>query len=239
MRKKRADIYKSWGHVLVTMVFVVAPFVFILFFSRFANVAVGGLLFNTGISLSRMIIAYFVSAVLGWVAAAAFYRGRRANVALPIFDVLQSIPTFAALPLAVFYWGATNFTVIFFLVLAIIWPVFFSVISSLKLIKHDWEEAVEVSGLNGWDYVSGFLWPVSLPALITGSIIGLGDGWEALIATEIITEIKTGLGGFFQSFSTNPEITFFGILGFLVLIFCINKLIWLPLLNWSHKLLEE
>ena len=105
--------------------------------------------------------------------------------------------------------------------------------------KRDWEEAVEVAGLKGFDYVRNFLWPISAPGLITGSIIGLGEGWEALVATEIIVEIKDGLGSFFQSFSTNASVTAFGILGLLILIFSMNKILWLPLLEWSHRKMEE
>ena len=51
--------------------------------------------------------------------------------------------------------------------------------------------------------------------------------------------IKTGLGSFFDAYSTNPTVTTFGILGLLVLIFSINKLIWLPLLDLSHRKMEE
>lgn len=160
-------------------------------------------------------------------------------MALPIFDVLQSLPTFAALPIAVFFWGKSNFTVIFFLVLAVIWPIFFSVISSLKLVKKDWEEVAEISGLSGFNSIRYFFWPVSVPGLITGSIIGLGDGWEALVATEIIVGIKGGLGNFFQGFSSNLTMTAFGMLGLLTLVFSINKLIWIPLLDWGHNKMEE
>lgn len=78
-----------------------------------------------------------------------------------------------------------------------------------------------------------------MPGFITGSIVGLGEGWEALIATEIIVGMDTGLGNFFQTYSTNPKITAFGVLGFLILIFSINKVIWLPLLEWSHRKMEE
>jgi ABC-type nitrate/sulfonate/bicarbonate transport system permease component len=75
--------------------------------------------------------------------------------------------------------------------------------------------------------------------LVTGSIIGLGEGWEALVATEIIVGAQNGLGNFFQNFSNNPAITGFGILGLLILIFTVNKILWIPLLDQSHKLLED
>ncbi len=168
-----------------------------------------------------------------------FYKGKVATVALPVFDVLQSFPTFAALPIAVTLWGPSEMTIISFLVITIIWPIFFSLISSLSMIRRDWQEAVTLYHLRGWNYVRYFLWPASRAGLVTGSIIGLGEGWEALIATEIIVSAPKGLGAFFTSVNTNATVTAFGILGFLLLIFSLNKILWLPLLRWSHKHMEE
>lgn len=239
MRKRTVKIYQSRLHLAVTLFFIVIPFLFLLIFARFTHIAASKLFSDVFVSFARLIASYLIAAILAWVSAVAFYHGRRAAIALPIYDVLQSFPTFAALPLATYYWGATNFTIIFFLALAIIWPIFFSVISSLKLVKHDWEEAADIMGLTGFNYFRYFLWPVSVPGLIMGSIIGLGEAWEAIVATEIIVGIKTGLGGFFQFFSRDPYITTFGILGFLILIFSINKLIWIPLLERSHLMMEE
>lgn len=236
---KRFKIYYSKAHLFATLSVVVLPFLFFLFFARYASVASGLLFSNLGISFARLLVAYFISAILAWVLAASFYKGKLAFFALPVFDVLQSFPTFAALPMAVFWWGATNRTVIFFLVITIVWPILFSIVSTLKLIRHDWEDAVAIYKLSGRNYFKKFLWPASVPGLITGSIIGLGEGWEALVATEIVVGMQKGLGNFFQSFSTNAEITIFGIIGFLVLIFSINKLIWLPLLERSHKKMGE
>lgn len=239
MRKQKYIIYRSRLHLLVTVGMVSIPFIFLLVFSRAAKIGTATLFIDIFVSFLRLLVAYVISAVLGWIFAVLFYRGRRAAVALPIFDVLQSFPTFAALPLATFVWGPSNLTVIFFLVITVIWPIFFSVISSLKLMRRDWEEAAEIFNLRGLLYVKKFLLPVSMPGLITGSIVGLGEGWEALIATEIIVGMRNGLGSFFQMFSHNTTITALGILGFLLLIFSINKLVWLSLLEWSHRKMGE
>lgn len=232
-------IYQSWLHLGVTLLFIVVPFLFLLIFSRAIDIPASQLLADVFVSFLRIAIAYAVAASLGWLVAVSFYRGKRAIIALPLFDVLQSFPTFAALPIAVFLWGPSNVTIIFFLILTMIWPIFFSVLGSLKLVKRDWEEMVEVADLRGILYLRHFLLPLSIPGLITGSIIGLGEGWEALVATEIIVRAKTGLGGFFQFFSQDVTVTAFGILGFLLLIFSVNKLIWLPLLEWGHRRMEE
>lgn len=238
-RHTRTHIYASPLHVGVTLVFVLLPFLYFVLFTNAAHLSGKTLALDIVISLLRILIAYCIAAVIGWTCAIAFYRGKRSLIALPLFDVLQSFPTFAALPIAVLAWGATNTTVIVFLSFAIIWPIFFSIVSSLRLIKHDWEEVATLYNLTGFSYIRSFLAPASLTGFITGSIIGLGDGWEALIATEIIVGTPFGLGTFFQTFSHNNHITLFGILGFLVIIFSINKLIWLPLLEWSHRRTEE
>lgn len=238
-KPKRVKIYKSRWHLLFTGLVVGAPLVFLFVFSRIIHVAASDLFMDVLVSSGRLLAAYLIAVVLAWVCAVSFYRGKRADVALPVFDVLQSFPTTAALPIATFFWGASNGTVIFFLAITVIWPIIFSMISSLKLIKHDWEEAAEIMNLKGWDYIKYFIWPASIPGLITGSIIGLGEGWESLVATEIILSIKSGLGDFFQIYAHNPTVTVFGILGFLLFIFSLGKVIWLPLLEWSHKTMEE
>lgn len=236
---RRLRIYQKRIHIFITLLFLVLPFAFFLVFSKFISITAGALFSDIFSSLGRMAIAYLIAAVLGWACAVLLFKGKRAAVALPLFDVLQSFPTFAALPLTVYFLGASSLTIILFLVVTIIWPIFFSVISSLKLIQKDWEELVEIERLSRWQYLTLFLWPISITGLTTGTIIGLGDAWEAMIATEIIVGIKSSLGNFFDTFSKNPQITAFGILGFLILIFSINKLLWLPLLEWSHRRMEE
>jgi NitT/TauT family transport system permease protein len=239
MKRRQAGIYINARHVFVTLAFVVVPFLFLLVFTRLAGLNTQELFVDVLVSSTRLIIAYLFAVVFAWISAILFFRGKRALIALPLFDVLQSFPTFAAMPLAVYLWGPSSTTIIFFLVLTVIWPIFFSILSSLKLLKRDWEEAARMYGMRGWKYVRHFLFPISLPGLITGSIVGLGEGWEALVATEIITGNPSGLGQFFARYSSNTTITAFGIFGFLVLIFCVNKLIWLPLLEWSHRTMEE
>ena len=241
MRKRHPHslIYASRWHLAITLFIVVLPFVFFLVFSEIAHIPVSELFTDLFVSSFRLLVAYLIGITIAWLLAILFYQGRRAMIALPVFDVMQSFPTFAALPLATVLWGPSNTTIIFFLVITVIWPILFSLISSLKLIKHEWEEAVEIAQLKGFDYLRYVLWPASIPGLVTGSIIGLGEGWEALVATEIIAGNNFGLGSFFNSHTQSTAITAFGILGLLILIFSINKLIWLPLLEWSHTITEE
>jgi len=239
MPRRRLKIYSSRKHLIATLLFILLPFLFLLVVARLAATTSRELITDIAISTLRLTIAYFAAALLGWLLAVSFYRGKRAEIVLPLLDVLQSFPTYAILPLATYFWGPTNTTVIFFLIITIIWPIVFSIINSLRLIRRDWEEAVTIAGLKGLAYLRYFLWPASITGLVTGSIIGLGNGWEAIIATEIIVGIKSGIGSFFQSFAHNTLITAFGVLGFLLVIFSINKIIWLPLMERVHRKMEE
>ncbi len=236
MHHRHTDIYSSRWHLVAAFLLIFVPLLYLLIFSYLTHEEHASLFRSLTVSAGRLAIAYVIAAALAWVCATAFYHGRRGAVALPIFDVLQSFPTFAMLPLITLVWGISNVTVIFFLVVTVVWPLFFSIISSLKQVNREWREAAVMARLGGWQYLRLFLIPVTLPGLITGSIVGLGEGWEALIATEIIVGIKSGLGVFFQAHAHNPSITALGVVGLLAVIFSINKLLWLPLLEWSHRL---
>src|SRR6266404_161445 len=146
-------MYKSRFHLAVTLLVIFLPFLFFLIFSKFAKIATSQLFLNIFISVARLFAAYIIAAALGWLFAVLFYKGKRSIIALPIFDVLQSFPTFAALPLAILFWGKSEFTVILFLVLTIIWPIFFTVTSALKLVKHDWEEVTTIYQLKGTKFL--------------------------------------------------------------------------------------
>ena len=237
-RVRHVHIYKSPWHALVTFAFILAPLIILIAFSQAALGSSYRLFGDLGVSTARMFVGFIFSALFAWVFAVAMYK--RANtVVLPLFDVLQSFPAFAILPIVTYLFGASEWVILAFLFLNITWPIFFSVLTSLRLIRRDWEEAVEIMGLKGWPYYLKFLIPASLPGLITGSIIGLGDGWQALVATEVIVQTKIGLGGFFDLHATDPAITTYGVLVFLAFIFIINRLIWTPLMLWSQKQMEE
>jgi ABC-type nitrate/sulfonate/bicarbonate transport system permease component len=208
----------------------------ILGFSRVAHISLGALSTDLGVSLVRITAAYLIAAALGWLAALLLTHGKLGDILLPVFDLLQSLPAFAILPLAIIYFGHTTFVVIIFLVIEIIWPIIFTVVSAVKHADRDIEGAVAMSRIKRADYWHYYLIPLTLPAFITGSVIGLGEGWEALIATEIIVATPNGVGAFFTAVAQYPLLTTFGILVVLSVVFAINKLIWLPLLNWSHRI---
>ncbi len=238
--RRYLKIYHHRLHLMITIGIILLPLVVVAFVLPFSwdqkEVFLSDLFYST----IRLIVAYVISLILALAFALFLTQGKLGTFFLPLFDVMQSFPTFAMLPLVVRVFGAGNITVITFLVVTVIWPILFAIISAQKLVKDEWNEAATVFGAVGWKRLVHYSLPLSYPGLITGSIVGLGEGWEAVVGAEIIVGLThNGLGSFFNGNSDSGSVVLFGVFALLVFIFVINKLIWLPLLDKSHKLLSE
>lgn len=237
--RRQTHIYNSRLQLLVTLSFIITPVLFLFLFAGLTTLTVETLLVDFSESILRLLTAYGIAVILAWILALSFSTGKRSTIALPIFDVLQSFPTFALVPLAVITFGASNTTVIFFLVITVIWPLLFSTVNALKLVKKEYWEVAEIYGLKGWKRLRYFLLPASVPGIVTGSIIGLGEGWEALVATEIIMKTEVGLGSFFNRNSSETLYTALGIVLLMLIIFSVNRLIWTPVLARVYDRMQE
>lgn len=236
----RIKIYKKRWHLALTFLVIVLPFLFIISFSRITGVEATSVFVDLAQSAFRMAIAYVITVILALLLAVFLGQGKIGNFFLPVFDVLQNFPSFALLPLFTLWFGPGNTAVIFFLVITIIWPILFSVLSSIHMVRKDLEEAAYIFGAKGWKKLLSFTIPVTFPGLMTGSLVGLGDGWEAIVGAEIIG-LTSGIGKFLGDASArgNIRVLAFGIIALLLFIFTINKLIWLPLLRKSHDYSHE
>ena len=234
-------IYRRRFQLLLTILFSIVAFGTLLVFIQFVNISTTVLILDLLASMYRVISAYLISLVLAVIVGILVTRNNYVeDILLPILDVLQSFPSFAILPIAILWFGASNITAIFFLVITILWPVLFSVVGGIKAVRGDISEAAEVFGARGWKKIRYFLLPAIFPSIVTGSIIGWGEGWEAIVGAEIIG-ISTGVGAFLNEASKAGEtkVLIAGILFLLFFIFFLNKLIWLPLLKKSTQFSSE
>lgn len=233
-------LYKRKLHVWVTFGILLLPFLFMLLSTNLPWNEKVDFLQDLGVSTVRLIVAFVASVIIASILGITLSRGKLGNFFLPVFDVLQSFPTFAMLPLALRWFGASETTILFFLILTMVWPILFAIISSQKLIKTEWDEAATVFGASGWKRLVYFALPISYPGLITGAIVGLGEGWEAVVGGEIIVHMQgAGLGQFFDGSNATGSHVFYGVTALLLFIFVMNKFIWLPLLERSHKVMTE
>lgn len=188
----------------------------------------------------RLALAYGIALVLGVGIALLVGWSPFADYLFPIFDVLQNLPSFALIPLFIYFFGFTSFMIILFAVSSIIWPILFAVLTAIKSAHKDLSDAATIFGAKGLKRIPYYLAPLSFPAMLTGSIVGIAIGWEAVIGAEIITNVA-GFGGFIKEASASgiTQASIAGTFAILVIVFVINRLVWAPLLAESAKRYAE
>jgi len=195
------------------------------------------------ISLTRVSVAYVISCVLA-IAIALLITSNRSVEAflLPIFDVLQSFPSFALFPFLVeALRDQPEVVIVGVLVVTMIWPILFTIIGGIKNRREDLEEAASIFGATGVKRLSAFTMPSLLPSIVTGSIVGWGEGWEFIIGAELLVNARFGIGSYLGVLGNSHQnsLLALGILILMFLLFVLNKAIWLPLLRQSTKYQSE
>ncbi|MBA3678719.1 ABC transporter permease subunit [Candidatus Saccharibacteria bacterium] len=192
-------------------------------------------------SLISVVIGYFIAALLAVILALASTKNKFIeNILVPVLDVAQSFPTFALIPVLLVLFSTSRWVVVIFLVVTIIWPITFTLIAAIKSEREDLSEAATIYGAHGIKRLRYYRLPDMLPAFVTGSIIGWGEAWEALIGAEIIAKVS-GVGAYLGKLGENGGVAqlVVGITMYLFLIFVLNEIIWIPLLNYSSRYQNE
>jgi len=188
----------------------------------------------------RLALAYGIAFVLGVSIALIIGWSPLADMLFPVFDILQNVPSFALIPLFIYFFGYTSQMVILFAVSSIVWPILFAILTAIKNAHRDLSDAATIFGARGLRRIFYYLAPLSFPAMLTGSIVGIAIGWESVIGAEIIINIS-GFGAFIENASASGinQATIAGIFAILIIVFIVNRLVWAPLLSESSKRYAE
>lgn len=188
----------------------------------------------------RLAIAYGVALVIGVSVALIVGWSPLMDFFFPLFDILQNLPSYALFPLFIYFLGFTDQMIILFAVTSIVWPILFSTLTAIKNAHRDLNDAAAIFGAIGIRRLQYYLAPLSFPAILTGSIVGIAIGWEAVIGAEIISS-NGGFGTFITSSGSTglSASAVAGALGILIIVFVINRLVWAPLLSESSRRYTE
>jgi sulfonate transport system permease protein len=232
-------VYKRHHHLVLAFIVLLLPIAGIIIIGKISHLSFDILLTALGLSIIRLVIAYALS--LGVALSLAMFLAEHplGDFLIPVLDILQNLPSFALIPLFVAWFGITDKMTIIFAATSIVWPIFFYVLSSFKTARIDLNEAATIFGATGWKRIRYYLLPLCFPALVTGSIVALSIGWEAIIGIEIIGALQ-GIGSFLNENSDPASRTtlILGISSLLFIVFTINKLIWVPLMRHAQLYAE-
>ncbi len=111
----------------------------------------------------------------------------------PIVSVAQPIPGIAWIPLAILWFGLGPMAVGFIIFLAAFFPVLLNTVTGVRTITKDLTRVAEVFQFSRRMTVLDVILPGALPYIVTGTRLGFGYGWRALVAGEMIAA-SSGLG---------------------------------------------
>ncbi len=228
----RFRAYRTSRHFLVSAALIVVSGIVLFAAGYFVNAPWTNIGSALGISFERLFAGYAISLLLGAGLALAVGASPWGERVLPVFDVLQNIPSFALIPIFIATLGYGSLMIILFSATSIIWPIMFYAASAILGAGQELSDAAAVFGATGWKRFAYYLIPLSFPALVTGSIVGISIGWEAVIGAEIIVNAK-GIGSFLNTAGAagDNKLVAVGILALLLVVFIISRVVWLPLLH--------
>jgi taurine transport system permease protein len=154
------------------------------------------------LTMGRLSLAYGISlvAAIGMGVLAAEHK-KFARIFFPLYDIGQGVPILALFP--VLYLGlnqlmgnpriALEITCIIMLVLDMIWYMFLNIVSAVKNIPSEINEVGQLLGFKGLKRITHIVIPSILPALVTGSILSWGTGWNTIIFAEYLPSTEPSI----------------------------------------------
>jgi NitT/TauT family transport system permease protein len=173
-----------------------------------------------------------------------------ATIFYPLYDIGQAVPILALFPILFIYFSQVfggrlglEITAIIMLVLDMIWYMFLNVVTAVKSIPEETREVSKIFGFKGINRIRNIILPAILPAIITGSILSWGTGWNTIIFSEYMPYGKEvlsipGLGSFLSKEGYEKGNTILLVLILFIIstiIILMEKFIWDKLLSKTKK----
>ena len=145
-------------------------------------------------SVIRLAVGAAVGMAIGIPLGLLVGLSRRAHAALwPVLLFFQAIGDIAWLPILLIWFGFGLATMTFVIVYTVLFPVVLNTVLGVRSVPTDLHRAALSLGAGRRHVLFEVVLPGALPNIITGLRNGLGYGWRALIAAEMIVG-TSGIG---------------------------------------------
>jgi ABC-type nitrate/sulfonate/bicarbonate transport system permease component len=145
-------------------------------------------------SLSREAVAFFWAAISAIPLAIVMGWSKTINDQVdPLIEVLRPVPPLAWIPLSILWFGIGDVQNQFIIFLGMFFPILLNTIAGVKNIEPNIIRAAQCLGASELRILRRIVLRAALPQIITGIRVGLGVGWMALVAAELVGA-NSGLG---------------------------------------------
>jgi NitT/TauT family transport system permease protein len=146
-------------------------------------------------TLSVLLQSYAISVVVAIVLTGlAVGSGWAKDVLATLTGIFQPLPSIALLPMAILWFGFTRESVVFVVVMAMIWPIASSLTVGFATVSPTLVRLGRNYELSWLGLMTNVLLPSALPMMISGLKVGWGFGWRTVVAAELVFG-ATGSGG--------------------------------------------
>ncbi|HZA55295.1 MAG TPA: ABC transporter permease [Candidatus Udaeobacter sp.] len=143
----------------------------------------------------RLIIAFLLAGLAGVALGIIIGRYRWAeDFFLPLVSIGNPIPGLAYAPLFVLWFGLGDLPAVLLVAFAAAFPIVLNTWTGVKAVKEIWVRAAWAMGATDRQLFGKVILPSALPYVLTGLRLGLARAWRVLVAVEMLTSVKLGLG---------------------------------------------
>jgi len=145
-------------------------------------------------SMRRLIVGYLLSLFGGVSLGLLLARSRSLRESIgTVVTGLQALPSICWLPLALLWFGLTETSIIFVVVMGSVLAIAIAVEDSVLGVDPLLMRVSSTYGIRGARFYGGVLLPAALPGIVTGLKLGWSFAWRALMAGELLY-VSGGLG---------------------------------------------
>ncbi|UJP09695.1 ABC transporter permease [Microbacterium sp. KUDC0406] len=178
-------------------------------------------------SLERGVIGFLIAIVVGTPLGLLLAEVRPIRRAAgPLISGLQVLPSVAWVPAAIIWFGLSDATVYFVILMGAIPSIVNGLLSGVDQVSPQLRRVGTVLGASRWQLATEVVLPASLPGYVAGLKQGWAFSWRSLMAAEIIAtggSIGFGLGSMLDQSRELADLA--AVLGTIILILAIGILI--------------
>lgn len=147
------------------------------------------------VTLRRLLVGYFIGAVLGIPIGLLTARFQLMEDTVGVLALgLQTLPSVCWVPLAMLWFGQTEGAMLFVVVMGTLWSVIISTDNGVRNVPPIYARAARTMGARQFYTWTRVILPASLPFVVSGMKQGWAFAWRSLMAAEIFVTILTGFG---------------------------------------------
>ena len=166
-----------------------------LFARTYGPTVTYGIIDHTGASLQRVVQGGIIAFIAGVpVGIGVGYSKLIRSILNPIIEIVRNMPPMAWIPLAIFILVTGGS--IFIVFIGMVFPIILNTVHGVKSTDARLIDAAKTLGASESKVVTKVIIPSALPSIIAGLRIGLGVGWMAIVAAEMVIRSPVGLGYF-------------------------------------------